>query len=506
MRRVLVLPTLVVAALAVAALAALAVTSRAATRDLEVRIRDVRRANALALRTAQLAAEEERAVLAYRLERGAAERERIEAADAATRAVAEQMAAVELPPRGRVLWNEVLAARALQERERRALLAALDDGPPAAAEAAHLRWQLATGRAGPLAADLSVFNLRRLESAVSEIEGVRSRSVELLVAVLAASAALVLAFSLVVDRWLVRPVRAMTDAARRIASERVAIPVPGGDRRDELGVLARAITRTAADLVRANAELARSVAARDEFLSIASHELKTPLTALKLQLQIGQRREAAGAAPTPWLAPALRQVDRVGALVAELLDLARIRAGRLTLSPRPADVAELARGVAERLRDVLARSGNALEVDAPGPVGAACDPPRVEQVLANLLVNASRHAPGARVRLRAARVGERAVLSVEDDGPGIPADARERVFDPYEKAGGHGHGQGLGLGLYIARQIVEAHGGTIRAGECGSGGAAFEVVLPGAALGPAAGAREAGPPRPGADAPGADAP
>jgi len=495
------LPTLIVAGLAVAALAVLAVTSRSATREVAVRIGEVRRANALAFRMAQLAMEEERGVLAYRLERSTIARERIEAADEGMRVVAEQMAVVELPPRGRVLWNEVLAARALEERERRALLLAVDAGPPAAIAAAHVRWQLATGQAGPLAADLSVFNLRRLERAVSELERVRSRSVALLVSVLAASAVLILAFSLVVDRWLVRPVQAMTDAARRIASERVALPVPGGDRQDELGVLARAMTRTADDLVRANAQLARSVAARDEFLSIASHELKTPLTALKLHLEIGQRRGAAAGTPAPWLDSALRQVDRVAALVVELLDLAQIRAGRLALRRRPVDLAELARSVAERLGDVLAKSGNTLEVDAAAPVEGDCDPARIEQVLANLLVNASRHAPGARVVLRVAREGDRAVLSVEDDGRGIPADARERIFGAYEKVERGGKGQGLGLGLYIARQIAEAHGGTIVAGASGAGGAAFRVELPGAAVAPAPFARDAGPPRAGADAP-----
>ncbi len=487
MRRLLLLPTLIVAVLAVAALAAVAVTSRSATRDVEERIQQVRRANALAFRMAHLAAEEEREVLTYRVERSPAARERMGATDAGLAAVAEQMAQVELPPRGRELWNDATAAREVQERERRALVAALDGGAPEGGTA-FVRWQLATGRAGPLAADLTVFNLRRLERAVSELERVRSRSVELLFAVLAASVALAVGFSLAVDRWLVRPVHAMTEAARRIAKERVAIPVPGGHRRDELGVLARAMTRTGGDLVRANAELARAISARDEFVSIASHELKTPLTALKLQLQIGQRRE--GQAGAPWLAAALRQVDRVAGLVAELLDLARIRGGRLTLEVRPVDLAELACSVAARLADVLERSGNALEIEAPAPVGAACDPARIEQVLANLLVNASRHAPGAHVQLRVFGDGGQAVVVVEDDGPGIPPAALERVFGAYEKVERGGQEQGLGLGLYIVRQIVEAHGGTIRASAGRAAGASFRVELPGAALVPSPGERD----------------
>ncbi len=491
MRRVLLLPTLIVALVAAAALGLVAVTSRSAARELQARLDEVRRANALAWRMAHLAGLEEREVLAYRVERSASARERMEAAAAGVDEVARQMERIALPPRGRDLWTDAMAARAVQERQRRALVAALEQGAPAAGTA-YVRWQLATGRAGPLAADVAVFNLRRLEGAASELERVRSRSVALLFVVLAASAALVVAFSLVVDRWLVRPVRAMTDAARRIAKERIELPVPGGHRRDELGVLARAITRTGGDLVRANADLSRSIAARDEFLSIASHELKTPLTALKLQLQLGQRREGLRDAG---LAAALKQVDRVSALVAELLDLARIRAGKLTLDPRPIDLAELACGVAERLSDVLERSGNALEVDAPAPVEATCDPARLEQVLANLLVNSARHAPGSHVALRVQREAARAVVVVEDDGPGIPPDALDRVFEAYEKVKRTGPEQGLGLGLFIVRQIVEAHGGTIRAGASRSGGASFRVELPAAPPVPAPGAREPPPGR-----------
>lgn len=480
MRRVLLVPTLLLAGLAVAALAFVAASSRTATRDVERRIHEVRRASALAFRMAQLTVREEQEVLAYRLERSPASLDRLAAGDREMLAVAREIGGVEMPPRGRELWEEVLAARALRGRVRVALVDAVEGGDAAAIERVYARWELATRRASALAGDLSVFNIRRLERAVADLERVRSRSVGMLVGVLGASAALVLAFSYFVDRNLVRHVRAMTDAARRIASERVALPVPGGDRSDELGVLARAMTRTADDLVRANEELARSIAARDEFLSIASHELKTPLTALRLQLQIGQRRAGDRPGGPTWLQSALRQLDRVEALVAELLDLARIRSGRLTLRRRPVDLGELVRGVADRLREVLGKSGNDLEVAVADGIVCDCDPERVEQVLANLLVNASRHAPGVPVSMGAVRDGGRVVITVEDAGPGIPADVRERVFEPYEKVDRETRGQGLGLGLYIARQIVEAHGGRIRAAAGKTGGARFVVEVPAA--------------------------
>jgi signal transduction histidine kinase len=271
----------------------------------------------------------------------------------------------------------------------------------------------------------------------------------------------------------------MTEAARRIATDRSAVVVPGGERGDELGVLARAFTVTAADLVRANADLARSVHARDEFLSIASHELKTPLTALRLQLQNAQRRwpERHGEPAPAWMAAALRQLDRMDALVAELLDLARIRAGRFALVLERVDLAELVRGSAERLREVLGRAGNALAVEAEAPLAVDCDPARIEQVLANLVANAGQHAPGSAVTVRAFARGERVAFEVEDEGPGIPEEARARVFEPYERVEGR-RGQGLGLGLYIARQIVTAHGGAIVVASGARGGARFTVELP----------------------------
>jgi signal transduction histidine kinase len=480
MRKVLILPTLFLAGLAVAALALVALTSHTTTQELERRIGDVRRANALAFRISQLSSRDEQDLLAYRFggDRGALAR--IASAEDEIERTAQELGRVALSPRGLDLWREVLSARSVRVRDREAVLRAVDRAVPAEVERAYRRWRLSAARGDALVADLSVHNLRRLERAVSELDRIRSRSAGLLLGVLGVSAALVLALSFIADAWVVRPVRRMTQAARRIASERAAVVVPGGERQDELGVLARAITITAADLVRANAELARSVHARDEFLSIASHELKTPLTALRLQLQIGQRRWAerhVEPAP-PWIAASLRQVDRLGALVAELLDLARIRSGRFLLRPERVNLTDLVRGVADRLREVAARAGNALAVEAEEPLVIDCDAPRIEQVLANLVANACQHAPGTRVTVRAYARDGRAALQVEDEGKGIPEDARERVFEPYEKVDG-GAGQGLGLGLYIARQIVQAHGGSIRVDAGALGGALFTVELPG---------------------------
>ena len=479
MRKVLLLPTLLLAGLAVAALALVTAISRTTAERLERRTSEVRLANALAFRIAYLSSRDEHDLVAYRFGGDRAALGRIASAEAEIEDLAQELGRVDLTARGRDLWREVNAARALRSRDRDALVRAVDARAPPEVERAYQRWRLSAARADALVADLAMLNLRRIEQAVSDIDRLRSRSAGLLVAVLGVSAAVVLSLSFFADAWVVRPIRRMTEAARRIASERAAVVVPGGERGDELGVLARAITVTAADLVRANADLARSVQARDEFLSIASHELKTPLTALRLQLQNGQRRwtDRHGEPPPPWVAAALRQMDRLEALVAELLDLARIRSGRFVLGPERVDLAELVRGVTDRFREVLSRTENELAVEVGPCVMVECDPTRIEQVLTNLLANVGQHAPGARVLVRVWGGQERVGVEVEDAGPGIPEDARERIFEAYEKLEGR-RGEGLGLGLYIARQIVEAHGGSIRAAGGASGGARFTVELP----------------------------
>ena len=480
LRRVLLAPTLAVALLAAAALAYVAWSSLVATRTLERSLAQVRRANSLTQRTTQLAGEMEHVVLGYRAHPAPALRDRLARREAEMNALARELGELDLSPRGHALWEQLTDARAVRDAQRRSALAAVDAGDADAIAREYARWELAVDRFLPAAADLAIFNLRRLERTAADVDRVRSRSIALLMTVLAASGLLVLGSSIVVERWLVRPLKAMTAAANHIASARVAIPVPGAERRDELGVLARATTQMAGDLVRANAELARSVVSRDEFLSIASHELKTPLTSLKLHLQMGERRwrSAAPEGAPAWLDAALRQLGRIESLISELLDLARIRSGRFELRRELVDVSKLVHALAERLRVVLARTGNALEMDVEPGVAGFHDAGRLEQLVTNLLANAAQHAPGAAVRVRVRRGDGAAILVVEDGGPGVPEDARHRVFAPYERGHSRSASSGLGLGLYIAKQIVDAHGGRIDLSPSALGGAAFTIVLP----------------------------
>jgi PAS domain S-box-containing protein len=221
---------------------------------------------------------------------------------------------------------------------------------------------------------------------------------------------------------------------------------------------------------------------RDEFLSIASHELRTPITALQLQLQLLQRaaQRIAGEAPAV-LAPKLqslhRQTRRLSVLVNELLDVSRMRLGRLELRYEQADLAEVAREAAAHVEADVVRTGSQLAFDlAPAP--GRYDRLRVEQVVGNLLVNAGKFGEGKPVALRVRTDGEFAVLEVSDQGIGIAPEHQERVFERFQRAVPAQHFGGLGLGLYVARQIVEAHGGSIEVASAEGAGATFTVRLP----------------------------
>ncbi|MBS1108778.1 MAG: sensor signal transduction histidine kinase [Anaeromyxobacteraceae bacterium] len=225
------------------------------------------------------------------------------------------------------------------------------------------------------------------------------------------------------------------------------------------------------------------VRARDEFLSVASHELRTPVTALHVQLQMLQRVVERTGAPGPVkerVESLDRQVRRLAGLVEALLDLSRIRLGRMELSREEVDVSALAREVAAPYQaDLDLARGSSVRVVAPEPVIASLDRVRIEQVVANLLGNAVKFGEGKPVEIRVERRGEGIRVEVVDRGVGIDADQAERIFGRFERAAPAHHYPGLGLGLYVAREIVEAHGGRIRVqGEPGKG-ASFSVEIPG---------------------------
>ncbi|APR83224.1 Sensory box histidine kinase [Minicystis rosea] len=227
-------------------------------------------------------------------------------------------------------------------------------------------------------------------------------------------------------------------------------------------------------------EAQRALRARDVFLTVASHELKTPLTPLLLNLQLVRRevRETPGDRCGERLDIALRQIDRLSRLIETMLDVARCSSGRLALQPVPADVSALVRDVASRLSPEAARVGSPVALQASSPAMANIDPARIGQVVEELLANAIRYGAGKAIMVTVAPAGEMIRVAVEDDGIGVAPEDRERIFGLFERAVSERRYGGLGLGLFLARRIVEAHGGRIHCTGQRGAGTRFEVDLP----------------------------
>ncbi|HET6967657.1 MAG TPA: HAMP domain-containing sensor histidine kinase, partial [Ornithinibacter sp.] len=287
------------------------------------------------------------------------------------------------------------------------------------------------------------------------------------------------AAALAVTQWLARgmtsPLREMTTAARRMAAGDYGQRVTASSS-DEVGGLARAFNAMAADLASADTQ-------RRQLVATVSHELRTPLTAQRALLE--NLVDGVVRPDDDALRGALHQSERLSALVADLLDLSRIDAGVAPLAVTDVRLADLLRGaVAEAAVD--GRPVRVRHETRPEDLTVRADPARLAQLVANLVDNAVRHSPPhGEVLVTAQAVGDDTwCLDVRDEGPGIPPDRLERVFDRFGSGEDSGGG-GTGLGLAIARWVCELHGGTITAlptdpGTPGSGasGAVLRAVLP----------------------------
>jgi signal transduction histidine kinase len=231
----------------------------------------------------------------------------------------------------------------------------------------------------------------------------------------------------------------------------------------------------------ARADAEDAVRMRDEFLAIASHELRTPLTPLRLQLQVMLRHLRQGRSGIPEVQSAaesaLRQTERLTALVDDLLQVSRISMGRLTLHLETMDLADAAREVLERHQPDARGAGCVLSLQAQ-PVVGRFDRLRVDEVLTNLIVNAIKYGAGKPVEVVVERENGTARLIVRDRGIGISSQDQMRIFDRFERAVSVRSYGGLGLGLYIVKQIVAAHGGNIDVRSAPGEGATFTVELP----------------------------
>jgi PAS domain S-box-containing protein len=239
----------------------------------------------------------------------------------------------------------------------------------------------------------------------------------------------------------------------------------------------------AIDNARLHAEAQRATHLRDEFLSVAAHELKTPMTTLRGYAQLLGRSLSDGQIPPHTLlqrgVEAIDwQSEKLVRLTEQLLDVSRLEAGKLQLTLRSADLVGLVRGIVQSVQ--VTTQKHALTLSAPESYFATVDPMRFEQVVANLVGNAVKYSPnGGAIEVTLDQPDpNRIVMVVRDWGLGIPADRRANLFDRFYQAHGEGNFGGLGLGLYVSRQIVELHGGTIEADFPSGGGSRFAVTLP----------------------------
>ncbi len=232
--------------------------------------------------------------------------------------------------------------------------------------------------------------------------------------------------------------------------------------------LAQELARRAAlaiDNARLYQEAQRAIRARDEFLSIAAHELRNPVTVLKGAADLLHRPppdpDAAVARQERLLDQIAKAADRLVELTDDLLDISRIQLGQLPLRPEPLDLAELIPEVVSRYRE---RPGAAerLRLNVPATVPLVADAGRLEQVLVNLLDNAFKYSPdGGEIAVTLRREEGGARVQVRDEGIGLPAEALESIFEPFGRAENTSGIPGMGLGLFICRSIVERHGGRI---------------------------------------------
>jgi len=229
-----------------------------------------------------------------------------------------------------------------------------------------------------------------------------------------------------------------------------------------------------------------AVRLRDEFLSLASHELKTPLTVLRLQLEaLRERLPADDRITRAKLDRSNRAGQRLTELVEALLDVSRIATGQFTLHPERADLADIVATAVDRLHETATAAGCALSVTADCAIGT-WDRSRIDQVVTNLVSNAIRYAAGTPIEVTVTRSSDDAVIAVRDRGPGLADGQVNRIFERFERGASIRHFAGLGLGLYVVRQITEAHGGGVTAENSTGGGACFTVRLPLDAVFPAA--------------------
>jgi signal transduction histidine kinase/CheY-like chemotaxis protein len=254
--------------------------------------------------------------------------------------------------------------------------------------------------------------------------------------------------------------------------------------RDDRGELVRivAVVDDVSDRKKIDDDLREAVRARDDFLSIAAHELKTPITPLRLQTSSMLRDAERAFGDVARMKKKLEMIDRSSArmevLIDRLLDVSRLAIGPLALDLEEADFAAVVREVVQRHLEEAKRAGSTIELSGDSyAIMAQCDRFRVEQVVQNLVQNAIKYGGGKPIELELSVAGGALRLVVRDHGIGIPKESQQRIFDRFERLEAARHYSGFGLGLWIAKRIVEAHGGKIGVASDATG-TSFAIELP----------------------------
>jgi signal transduction histidine kinase len=224
---------------------------------------------------------------------------------------------------------------------------------------------------------------------------------------------------------------------------------------------------------------------RDDFISVASHELKTPLQSLKMEIQIlnnyiikGQIRTIPEEKLKRLARISDQELSRFAALINSLLDVSRISSGKILLNTEDVDLLALVHAAIERQKVELEKSGSIITVIGKQNIHGLWDHARIEQVLTNLISNAIKYGNGLPIIVEVKEEGSHAVFSVTDHGVGIKRQDQKRIFERFERAVPAREYSGMGLGLFIANQIVEAHRGHIKVESMKGKGTIFKVQLP----------------------------
>ncbi|PVZ20250.1 MULTISPECIES: hybrid sensor histidine kinase/response regulator [unclassified Pseudomonas] len=235
----------------------------------------------------------------------------------------------------------------------------------------------------------------------------------------------------------------------------------------------------------AQAELEHAIRMRDDFMSIVSHEVRTPLNGLILETQLRKLHLAKGNAEAftldkmqAMVARDERQIQSLIRLIEDMLDVSRIRTGKLTIRPAPFDLGQMVGNAVERFMQQAQANGNPVTFECSAPLVGEWDEFRVEQVVANLLTNALRYGGKGAIEVAVRQDGEWARVDVRDYGIGISEADQARIFQQFERVSSRHSVAGLGLGLFISEQIVSAHGGRIEVKSAPGEGALFSVLLP----------------------------